>query len=219
VPVELVERGICLIRGQKVVLGPDLAELYQVETRALVQAVKRNIDRFPEHFMFQLSQEQYANLKSQSQTVTSSWGGARRATPYAFTELGVAMLSSVLHRKGAIQMNIIIMRSFVRMRELLASHKDLARRIEQVEEAQKRTARTQQQHASILVQVGQDIQRLKNPPQTRASVFGYRPAPRRSNPAARDAIYLCFTSDWKRASRPSAALRSGDGGSSVTAFC
>jgi ORF6N domain len=135
VPVELVERRIYLIRGQKVMLSPDLAELYQVETRALVQAVKRNIDRFPEDFMFQLSDEEYTDLKSQ--IVISSWGGARRATPYAFTELGVAMLSSVLNSKRAIQMNIIIMRAFVRMRELLATHKDLAQKIEKLEAGQK----------------------------------------------------------------------------------
>src|SRR5438128_11998614 len=91
-PPELIERRIYLIRGHKVMLSPDLAELYQVEPRALVQAVKRNIDRFPEDFMFQLTREEYADLKSQ--IVISSWGGARRATPYAFTEQAMAMLSS-----------------------------------------------------------------------------------------------------------------------------
>ena len=110
-PVGLIERRIHLIRGQKVMLSPNLADLYHVETRALIQAVRRNIERFPEDFLFQLSAEEFANLKSQ--IVTSSWGGARRATPYAFTELGVAMLSSVLRSKRAIQMNIVIMRAFV----------------------------------------------------------------------------------------------------------
>lgn len=90
IPIELIERQIYLIRGHKVMLSPDLAAIYGVETRALVQAVKRNIGRFPDDFMFQLSAEEYANLKSQ--IVISSWGGARRAEPYAFTELGVAML-------------------------------------------------------------------------------------------------------------------------------
>src|SRR5690349_21273464 len=89
VPAPFIERRIYVIRAQKVMLSPDLAELYQVETRALVQAVKRNLDRFPADFMFQLTKEEYANLKSQ--IVISSWGGARRATPYAFTEHGVMM--------------------------------------------------------------------------------------------------------------------------------
>jgi hypothetical protein len=161
VPTELIDRRIYLIRSQKVMLDSDLAELYQVETRALNQAVRRNLDRFPEDFMFQLSGKEYTNLKSQ--IVISSWGGARRA-PYAFTELGVAMLSSVLNSRRAIQMNIVIMRAFVRMRELLASHKTLAAKIEKIEQ-------TQKQHSSILVAVVQDIQRLKHPPVTRAIGF------------------------------------------------
>jgi ORF6N domain len=147
----LIERRIHLIRSQKVMLSPDLAELYQVETRALVQAVKRNLDRFPEDFMFQLSDEEFQNLKSQ--IVISSWGGARRATPYAFTELGVAMLSSVLNSKRAVQMNIVIMRAFVRLREVLATHKDLARKIEEMHT-------TQKDHAALFSIVVKDIQNL-----------------------------------------------------------
>ena len=92
VPVEIIENKIYLIRGQKVMLSHHLAYLYQVETRALVQAVKRNAERFPEDFMFQLTEKEFASLKSQ--IVISSWGGSRRARPYAFTEQGVAMLSS-----------------------------------------------------------------------------------------------------------------------------
>ncbi len=92
VSMERIESQIFLIRGQKVMLSMHLAELYDVEPRALVQAIKRNLERFPEDFMFQLSAGEFANLKSQ--IVTSSWGGLRRATPYAFTEQGVAMLSS-----------------------------------------------------------------------------------------------------------------------------
>ena len=111
VPVERIERSILLIRGHKVMLSTDLAELYGVEPRILVQAVKRNITRFPQDFMFQLSKEEFSNLKSQ--IVISSWGGLRRAPPYAFTEQGVAMLSSVLRSKRAIQVNIEIMRAFV----------------------------------------------------------------------------------------------------------
>jgi len=105
-----IEGKIFLIRGHKVMLSTDLAQLYGVEPRVLVQAVKRNIDRFPEDFMFQLTDEEFLNLKSQ--IVTSSWGGLRRATPYAFTENGVAMLSSVLNSKRAIHANIQIMRTF-----------------------------------------------------------------------------------------------------------
>jgi hypothetical protein len=117
VPHERIERSILLIRGHKVMLSTDLAELYQVEARVLVQAVKRNIARFPQDFMFQLTEEEFSNLKSQ--IVISSWGGLRRAAPYAFTEQGVAMLSSVLRSKRAIQVNIEIMRTFVRLRRLL----------------------------------------------------------------------------------------------------
>jgi hypothetical protein len=128
IPVERIERSILLIRGHKVMLSTDLAQLYGVEPRILVHAVKRNIDRFPEDFMFQLSKEEFSNLKSQ--IVISSWGGPRRATPYAFTEQGVAMLSSVLRSKRAIQVNIEIMRAFVRLRRILASHADSARKLD-----------------------------------------------------------------------------------------
>jgi len=131
VPVERIERSILLIRGHKVMLSTDLAELYGVEPRILVQAVKRNITRFPQDFMFQLSKEEFSNLKSQ--IVISSWGGLRRAPPYAFTEQGVAMLSSVLRSKRAIQVNIEIMRAFVRLRQILASNKELAKRLDALE--------------------------------------------------------------------------------------
>ena len=105
----IVENRILILRGQKVMLSTDLAELYGVEPRVLVQAVKRNLDRFPKDFMFQLSADEFAHLKSQ--IVISSWGGARRARPYAFTEQGVAMLSSVLRSKQAVHVNIAIMRA------------------------------------------------------------------------------------------------------------
>jgi hypothetical protein len=155
VPVELIERRIYLIRGQKVMLSPDLAELYQVETRVLVQAVKRNLDRFPVDFMFQLSPNEYENLKSQF--VISSWGGARRAAPYAFTEHGVAMLSSVLRSQRAVQMNILIIRAFVKLREMLATHKDLAARMEKLEATQKK-------HASVITILAEEIDQLKKLP-------------------------------------------------------
>jgi len=126
-----VERRILSLRGQKVMLSTDLAELYKVAPKALVQAVKRNRERFPVDFMFQLTRTEYADLKSQS--VTSTWGGARRAAPYAFTEQGVAMLSSVLRSPRAVQVNIAIMRAFVKLREILATHRDLARRLDEME--------------------------------------------------------------------------------------
>jgi len=129
-PIETVERKILLIRGHKVMLDSDLAELYGVTTKALLQAVKRNPERFPADFMFQLSETEFLNLRSQF--VTSSWGG-RRYAPYAFTEQGVAMLSSVLRSKRAIQANVQIMRAFVRLRQILASHRDLARKLETLE--------------------------------------------------------------------------------------
>jgi hypothetical protein len=131
IPAERVERRILSIRGEKVMLSTDLAELYEVAPRVLVQAVKRNRERFPADFMFQLSRVEYTNLKSHF--VTSTWGGARRATPYAFTEQGVAMLSSVLRSPRAVQVNIAIMRAFVKLREILASHRDLARRLDEME--------------------------------------------------------------------------------------
>jgi ORF6N domain len=112
-------------------LSSDLAQLYGVEPKVLIQAVKRNIDRFPADFMFQLSDSEFKHLKSQ--IVTSSWGGIRRANPYAFTEERVAMLSSVLRSKRAIKVNIAIMRAFVRLREMLVSHHDLRHKLEQLE--------------------------------------------------------------------------------------
>jgi len=127
VPVKMIEKSILLIRGQKVILSTHLAKLYQVEPRVLIQAVKRNINRFPTDFMFQLTDEEFENLKSQF--VISSWGGLRRAAPYAFTEQGVAMLSSVLKSECAVHVNIEIMRAFVRLRQMLASHADLARKL------------------------------------------------------------------------------------------
>ncbi len=126
-PIKNIERKIYFIRHQKVMLSSDLADLYQVEPRALVQAVKRNIERFPIDFMFQLSDEEFSLLKSQS--VISSWGGIRRATPYAFTEQGIAMLSAVLKSPRAIQVSIEIIRVFVHLRQLLSSNKELSKKL------------------------------------------------------------------------------------------
>ena len=125
-----VERAIRIIRGDKVILDEDLAELYGVEVKRLNEQVRRNLDRFPADFMFQLTNQEFTDLKSQFATA-SQWGG-RRTPPYAFSEQGVAMLSSVLHSKRAVQVNIEIMRTFVRLRKLLASNVELAERLDQL---------------------------------------------------------------------------------------
>ena len=130
VNITSVDLAIVPLRGQNVLLSPDLATLYGVEPRVLVQAVKRNIKRFPSDFMFQLSPEEWHNLKSQ--IVISSWGGGR-TPPYAFTEQGVAMLSSVLKSERAIQVNIEVMRTFVKLRRLLSEHHELSLRLDQLE--------------------------------------------------------------------------------------
>jgi hypothetical protein len=127
---EQIADAILRLRGENVMLDADLARLYGVATRVLVQSVKRNSGRFPSDFMFQLTAEEVANLRSQS--VISSHGG-RRYAPYAFTEQGVAMLSSVLRSRQAIAVNIEIIRSFVELRRLLASNRDLARRLDELE--------------------------------------------------------------------------------------
>jgi hypothetical protein len=132
IPPERVERRILLIRGQKVMLDTDLAELYQVQTFRLNEQVKRNRTRFPEDFMFQLTREEARSLTSQFARSNRGRGG-RRTPPYAFTEQGVAMLSSVLHSERAVQVNIAIMRAFVKLREMLASNRDMARRLDEME--------------------------------------------------------------------------------------
>jgi hypothetical protein len=126
VPVEVIERRIYLIRGQKVMLDQDLAELYGVTTGNLNLAVRRNQLRFPEDFMFQLSAEERASLILQS--ARAKGRGGRRTPPYAFTEQGVAMLSSVLKSQRAVLVNIVIMRAFVKLREMLATHRDIRKR-------------------------------------------------------------------------------------------
>lgn len=131
IPVETVERAILIVRGQKVLLDSHLAALYGVSTFRLNEAVKRNIDRFPDDFMLRLTPEERNSLTSQF--AMSNGRGGRRTLPYAFTQEGVAMLSSVLNSPRAIAVNIQIMRAFVRLREMLASHADLARRLEALE--------------------------------------------------------------------------------------
>lgn len=133
IPPERVERRILLIRGQRVMLDTDLAELYQVQTFRLNEQVKRNRTRFPEDFMFRLTKKEARSLTSQFARSNKGRGG-RRTPPYAFTEQGVAMLSSVLRSERAVQVNIAIMRAFVKLREMLASHRDLARRLGEMEQ-------------------------------------------------------------------------------------
>jgi phage regulator Rha-like protein len=131
VRIEQVENVILFIWGNRVMLDKNLAELYDVETRTLVQAIKRNKQRFPPDFMFQLSKDEFDSLRSQ--IVISKGRGGRRYLPYVFTEQGVAMLSSVLHSDRAIQVNIAIMRVFARLREMMATHKELARQLSELE--------------------------------------------------------------------------------------
>lgn len=132
VPIERVTSRIYLLRGEKVLFDFDLAELYAVETKTLNRAVHRNIERFPTDFMFQLTREEVMGLKYQIGTSNGGRGG-RRTLPYAFTEQGVAMLSSVLRSPRAVQVNIAIMRAFVQLRQMIASHGDLARKLKALE--------------------------------------------------------------------------------------
>jgi hypothetical protein len=128
---DVIERKIYLMRGQRVMLSMDLAKLYKISAKRLNEQVKRNVRRFPGDFMFQLTDSEHEILKSQ--IATSSWGGARRANPYAFTEQGVAMLSSVLNSERAIQVNIAIMRVFVKLKQILSTHKELAHKLKELE--------------------------------------------------------------------------------------
>jgi len=143
VPDEQIEKCIYFVRGHKVMLDSDLSVLYQVQVKRLNEAIRRNRDRFPEDFMFQLTEDEVKNLGFQigastwasnlrTQSATSSWGG-RRYRPYDFSEQGVAMLSSVLHSKRAVRVNIEIMRAFVRLRKILTTHKDLAQKLQELE--------------------------------------------------------------------------------------
>ncbi len=164
VPTARIERVILLVRNEKVMLDQDLAELYCAETRVLVQAMKRNIDRFPLDFMFQLSEEEFSNLRSQ--IVRSSWGG-RRTAPYAFTEQGVAMLSSVLHCPTAVQVNIEIIRAFVRLRRMLEKHADLALKLEAME-------RKYDQQFKVVFDAIREIMKPDPPPKRRQIGFHVR---------------------------------------------
>jgi phage regulator Rha-like protein len=133
IPLERIEKRIILLRGQKVILDRDLAELYEVQTSILKRAVKRNIERFPDDFMFVINNQELTTLRCQFGTSKTDPRGGTRYNPMVFTEQGVAMLSSVLNNRRAVQMNITIMRAFVRLRHILASHTELARKLDELE--------------------------------------------------------------------------------------
>ena len=164
VPREAITSKIYLIRGIKVMLDKDLAALYCVENRILIQAVKRNIERFPPDFMFQLSKEEFDSLRSQ--IVISKGKGGRRYPPYVFTEQGVAMLSSVINSKIAIQVNIQIMRAFTKLREMLSTHKDLARKIADLEKHLK-------DHDEHIQTIFEAIHQLMAPPEKSRKKIGF----------------------------------------------
>lgn len=152
----LVQNLIHEIRGQKVMLDSDLAKLYQVETKVLNQAVRRNIKRFPEDFMFQLDNKEFANLKSQ--IVTSSWGG-RRTPPLAFTEEGIAMLSSVLHSDVAIAANISILRAFVKVREYLLMVSTVSAEVKELRAKVDLLAMQQEENLGAVNDLSEDVRK------------------------------------------------------------
>lgn len=177
IPVQsLIGSRIVLLREQRAMLDSDLAELYGVETRVLVQAVKRNLDRFPGDFMFQLDSQDIAALRSQS-VISKPGRGGRRTAPYAFTEQGVAMLSSVLNSPRAIAINIEIMRTFVRVRELANTQSDLAKRLNELEEKTEVLALQQDNFAhntrAQLKQVFEAIRELMTPPEAPKRPIGF----------------------------------------------
>jgi len=165
-----VEQTILVVRGQKVLLDEQLAGFYDVETRAIVQAVGRNEDRFPVDFMFQLTKDEWEALKSQSVISNPQGRGGRRTPPYAFTEQGVAMLSSVLRSKQAVVVHIEIMRAFVRLRQLLSAHKELAARLAKLEQRMHLgDHRVKKQFEQVFALLDQ----LFNPPEPRRKPIGF----------------------------------------------
>jgi hypothetical protein len=158
---------IVVVRGQRIMLDADLAALYGVETKVLLQAVRRNADRFPDDFMFQLTAGEFESLRSQSVTSNAGRGG-RRYRPYAFTEQGVAMLSSVLRSPRAVLVNIEIMRAFVRLRRLIVDSAELGRRMAELEQRY-------EDHDEQLRAVFQAIRELMTPPEQPAKRIGFKP--------------------------------------------
>jgi hypothetical protein len=166
---ENIAGAILVLRGHRVLLDADIAALYGVTTKALLQAVKRNLERFPADFMIQLTVEEWAGLRSQNVTSNPQRGG-RRYAPYAFTEQGVAMLSSVLKSHRAIAVNIQIMRAFVQLREMLGSNKDLARRFAQLEA---RLDKKLGEHDKAIAAILLAIRQLMNPSTPRRRGIGF----------------------------------------------
>jgi hypothetical protein len=169
VHLDQISQSILILRGHKVLLDADLAQLYGVATKVLVQAVKRNIERFPEDFMLRLAVEEWQHLRSQIVTSNPIRGG-RRYPPYAFTEQGVAMLSSVLSSPEAIAVNIQIMRAFVHLRELLTSNKELARQFAALES---RLNQKFADHDDAIAAILSAIRELMNPPATKRRGIGF----------------------------------------------
>ena len=168
-PVEHIAQSILVLRGHKVLLDTELAALYCIATKVLLQAVKRNRERFPDDFMIQLTAAEWAALRSQFVTSNAERGG-RRYLPYAFTEQGVAMLSSVLKSGRAIAVNIQIMRAFVRMRELLASNTELANRLEELEARLEKKLDT---HDQAIVAILSAIRKLTGAPTPKRRPIGF----------------------------------------------
>jgi len=160
---ERIERSILLIRGEKVMLDVDLAELYRVEIRTLLQAVKRNSERFPPDFAFQLTSQEFQNLRSQ--IVISSSHGGRRYQPYAFTEHGALMAANVLNSPRAVQMSVFVIQAFIKMRSLLVDHRQLSGRLAELEKKlTKKLTQRLNVHEAAIVDVLQRIMRLLDPP-------------------------------------------------------
>jgi hypothetical protein len=170
VPLDQIGQSILILRGHRVLLDSDLAALYGVETRVLVQAVKRNTERFPKDFMLQLTTQEWTALRSQSVILKPGRGQHRKYLPYAFTEQGVAMLSSVLSSLQAIAVNIQIMRAFVRLRRLLSSNKELARQFAALEsKLNKKLA----DHDDAIAAILSAIRQLMNPPAPKSRGIGF----------------------------------------------
>jgi len=170
--VRQVESLIHVIRGQKVMLDADLAGLYEVPTKRLNEAVRRNLDRFPEDLMFQLTAKEADSLRSQIATSYTGRGG-RRYSPYVFTEYGVVMLSSVLNSKRAIQVNLMIVRAFVRMRELITANKDIAARVEKLERGHKNAVSVIEVIVDDIDKLAHEVKLIKNPPPGAKKKIGY----------------------------------------------
>ena len=176
IPMERIERAILLIRGEKVMLDSDLAELYGVETRSLNQAVKRNASRFPDDFMFQLTAEEAAAVhRSRSQSVILKRGGNIKYQPYAFTEHGALMLANVLNSERAAQTSVQVVRAFVKLRQLLASNAELARKLEALEK----------KYDAQFKVVFDAIRQLMSPAETKPKEIGFHVKHDHEKPKAR----------------------------------